>query len=175
MSGISHLSESSCALVCQPSSRPVKVWTMVLLLSDGDYMHSTCLRWALYHQLASRWVSIIIPFVSPLPWTTPDSNCCGSCSQGNRLKNSVISMLEIYRVVLLRTPVRDQRRVDWVGRKIWTATQVQKWTLPITRGSLKMPPFLHKVNRLDLCTLQPWPVIEWRLPLGREDKVRQLS
>ena len=104
-------------IAAHPSSLSVKVWTIVWLLNEG-YEYSAYHQWALSHRLASRRVSIIIPFLSLLPWTTSDSNCCASGSQGNRLRNSVISRKEVYHAVLLRTPVREQGRVNLVGRKI---------------------------------------------------------
>lgn len=62
-------------------------------------------------------IQLRIPFLSLLLWTTPDSKCCSSGSQGNRLKNSLINVQKVYGGVLLRTPVRKQRR-----EKIWTGT-----------------------------------------------------
>ena len=104
-------------IAAHPSSLSVKVWTIVWLLNEG-YEYSAYHQWALSHRLASRRVSIIIPFLSLLPWTTSDSNCCASGSQGNRLRNSVISRQEVYHAVLLRTSVREQGRVNLMGRKI---------------------------------------------------------
>ena len=124
-----------------PSSLSVKVWTIVWLLNEG-YVYYAYHQWALYHWLASRWVSIIIPFLSLLPWTTPDSTCCASGSQGNRCKNSVISRQEVYHAVLLRTPVRDQGRVNLMGRKIEYPHRCKSACYQLHRISKDASPFI---------------------------------
>lgn len=128
-------------IAAHPSSLSVKVWTIVWLLNEG-YVYYAYHQWALYHRLASRWVSIIIPFLSLLPWTTPDSTCCASGSQGNRCKNSVISRQEVYHAVLLRTPVRDQGRVNLMGRKIEYPHRCKSACYQLHRISKDASPFI---------------------------------
>ena len=128
-------------IAVHPSSLSVKVLTIVWLLNEG-YVYSAYHQWALYHRLASRWVSIIILFLGLLPWTTPDSNCCASGSQGNRLKNSVVSRQEVYHALLLRTPVREQGRVNLEGREVDYPHRCKSACCQLHRVSKDIPLFV---------------------------------